>query len=92
MGRFSILAKRIQAHLVGLANWLYGCSHRRTAFPITIQASISVNGQQVPQPETYVVCLDCGRHFAYDWTKMRIARQGGWLDPETAGARQDVEQ
>ncbi|HEY6273818.1 MAG TPA: hypothetical protein VIX19_17705 [Terriglobales bacterium] len=24
------------------------------------------------QRGTYVVCLDCGKEFAYDWQKMRI--------------------
>jgi len=22
----------------------------------------------------YVVCLDCGKQFAYDWTEMRVVR------------------
>lgn len=22
----------------------------------------------------YVVCLDCGRHFDYDWSKMRVVK------------------
>lgn len=22
----------------------------------------------------YVVCLDCGRHFDYDWSQMRVVR------------------
>ncbi len=24
-----------------------------------------------PSPNTYVVCLDCGKEFAYDWQKMK---------------------
>jgi hypothetical protein len=47
------------------ADALYGCAHRRTGFPITV-------AQQAGQPETYIVCLECGRHLVYDWTKMRI--------------------
>jgi hypothetical protein len=27
-----------------------------------------------PAGETYVVCLDCGKHISYDWTKMRLGR------------------
>jgi len=23
---------------------------------------------------TYVVCLDCGRHFDYDWSRMRVVK------------------
>lgn len=41
--------------------WLFGCSHRRTTFPLT-------------KKRTYVVCLECGREFQYDWQKMRIMR------------------
>jgi len=26
----------------------------------------------MPQGESYVVCLDCGRHFAYDTLQMRM--------------------
>jgi hypothetical protein len=44
-----------------LANWIWGCSHRRTTLPVTHNA------------ETYVVCLECGRRFAYDWARMREA-------------------
>jgi hypothetical protein len=49
-----------------LADWLLGCSHRRTSFPITCRAE---------RTETYVVCLECGTKFRYDWTQMRIAKQ-----------------
>jgi DNA-directed RNA polymerase subunit RPC12/RpoP len=48
-----------------VADWLYGCTHRKTTFPMTLQS------------DTYIVCLECGRHFAYDWTTMRIAKQRG---------------
>jgi hypothetical protein len=42
----------------------------KTTFPITLRANVSAEAQQSPQPETYVVCLECGHHFAYDWTTM----------------------
>jgi len=49
---------------------LFGCLHKRTSFPL------STRGTRRPQAAgrtgTYVVCLDCGREFAYDWQKMRI--------------------
>jgi hypothetical protein len=41
-------------------DWLRGCAHRRTTFPITLQS------------ETYIACLECGRHLPYDWTAMRV--------------------
>jgi hypothetical protein len=58
-----------------LANWLFGCSHRRTSFPMTRRTGLRAEGQgKAPRSETYVVCLDCGRRFAYDWSEMRIAK------------------
>jgi hypothetical protein len=39
---------------------LFGCSHRKTTFPVTTR-----NG-------TWVTCLDCGKRFPYDWQKMKI--------------------
>ena len=53
-------------------NQLFGCSHRRTTFPQTpgrksAAPSATRNG-------TYIVCLDCGREFAYDWEGMQIGQ------------------
>lgn len=42
---------------------LFGCSHRRTTFPITPKRAV--------RPGAYVTCLDCGKEFAYNWTEMR---------------------
>jgi len=41
-------------------NVLFGCSHRRTTFPLTSAR------------HTYVACLECGKEFAYDWAAMRV--------------------
>jgi hypothetical protein len=49
---------------------IFGCWHKRTTFPITNR-----NGHRRSdnaQRGTYVVCLDCGKEFAYDWQKMRM--------------------
>jgi hypothetical protein len=56
--------------LIGLADWLFGCSHRRTTFPVSRRAGATVDGLQSAESETYVVCLECGRHFTYDWAAM----------------------
>ena len=56
---------------MSLFDVFFGCSHKRCSFPITVRgkqrrsAAASVTG-------TYVVCLDCGQEFAYDWNKMRL--------------------
>lgn len=47
-----------------LLNVMFGCSHRRTTFPITPARKGSHS--------TYVVCLDCGKEFGYNWAEMRI--------------------
>jgi hypothetical protein len=41
---------------------IFGCAHRTTTFPLTPRR----------KRNTYVVCLDCGREFGYDWNAMRI--------------------
>jgi len=47
---------------------LFGCNHPRTTFPITPKESAK------SKHNTYVACLDCGREFAYDWTRMRVGQ------------------
>jgi hypothetical protein len=66
--------KCLRLALGRIAEWLYGCAHRRTTFPITLRTKVSM-GEKTAPSETYIVCLACGRHLAYDWTEMRIARQ-----------------
>jgi len=56
--------KAARVWLTGFTKWPYGCAHRQLTFPMTVQA------------KTYVVCLDCGRHFGYDWSRMCMAGQG----------------
>jgi hypothetical protein len=43
----------------------FGCSHRRTTFPLTPKRSSGRVG-------AYVTCLDCGKEFAYNWNEMRL--------------------
>ncbi len=49
----------------------FGCSHKRTSFPITPGR----NGSGMARGNTYVACLDCGKEFAYDWETMQIGEQ-----------------
>src|SRR5215831_9506631 len=66
---------------------LFGCSHRRLTRPIT---PLAKPGE--PSSETYVVCLDCGKQFLYDWDHMRIGPpmkrtpDSGVLQPDMPGA------
>jgi RNase P subunit RPR2 len=55
---------------------VFGCSHQRCSFPITVRSArhrtvaASLTG-------TYVVCLDCGKEYPYDWKEMKVIRKGG---------------
>jgi hypothetical protein len=52
---------------------LWGCSHRRTTFPITpARRPAFSSAAGIARLGTYVVCLDCGKEFAYSWSEMRI--------------------
>jgi len=75
MDLLNVVASTVGLHLTGLAERLYGCAHRRTTFPITLRVSEGLTGRQSAQSETYIACLECGRHFPYDWTAMQIARR-----------------
>jgi hypothetical protein len=50
-------------------NRLFRCPHRRLTRPVT-----PANKAGVPNGETYVVCLDCGKQFRYDFKEMRIGK------------------
>ena len=50
-------------------NLLFRCPHHRVTRPIT-----PVSKAGVPNGDTYVVCLDCGKQFSYDLQKMHIGK------------------
>jgi hypothetical protein len=50
-------------------NLLFHCGHRHLSRPFT-----PLGEHGVPQGETYVVCLDCTKQFAYDLKEMRIGK------------------
>ena len=57
--------------IFNLFDMLFGCWHKNYSFPITAKGNkrrstaASVTG-------TYVVCLDCGKEFPYDWKGMKV--------------------
>lgn len=57
-------------------NLLFRCQHRRTTFPLTPARAKGADPNQ-KHADMYVVCLDCGKQFIYDWEKMRL---GGAVD------------
>ena len=70
---------------MSLFDLVFGCSHQRCSFPITVRgnlrrsAAASVTG-------TYVVCLDCGNEFPYDWKEMKLIRS----KPRMAASQESV--
>jgi len=54
-----------------LLDAVFGCWHSRYSFPITARPGTRRN-QAAFLTGTYVVCLDCGKEFPYDWKEMRV--------------------
>jgi RNA polymerase subunit RPABC4/transcription elongation factor Spt4 len=50
---------------------LFGCRHSRYSFPVTVRRAAR-RPQAAALTGTYVVCLDCGKEFAYDWQEMKV--------------------
>ena len=51
------------------------CRHNNTSKPFASAIAGESNGEWESVgsgPGHYVVCLDCGKKFAYDWANMRI--------------------
>lgn len=55
---------------MSLVNLFFGCWHRNYSFPMTTRGSR--RSTAAARTGTYVVCLDCGKEFAYDWQEMKI--------------------
>jgi len=61
--------------LQSLLNSIFGCSHRRTTFPLTpARKGLVHSAPSAARNGTYVVCLDCGKEFVYDWDEMRLGQ------------------
>jgi len=60
--------------VTGLVDLLFGCWHRNVSFPLSIKQG-QPRSPSTWRTGTYVVCLDCGKEFAYDWQDMRIVRR-----------------
>ena len=52
-------------------DYLFGCWHKNYSFPITAKGGKRHN-EAASVTGTYVVCLDCGREFPYDWREMKV--------------------
>ena len=53
-----------------LLDRVFGCWHSHYSFPMTVKNS---GRRRTPATNgTYVVCLDCGKEFPYDWKSMKV--------------------
>lgn len=59
----------------GLLELLFGCWHRHLSFPRSDKA-LRRRSHATDLTGMYVVCLDCGKEFAYDWQEMRVIGDG----------------
>jgi hypothetical protein len=57
--------------MASLIEVLFGCSHKNFSFPITKRRG-QRHALATAPVGTYVVCLDCGQEFAYDWQQMKV--------------------
>ena len=56
-----------------------GCRHRHMSLPFSNtsprkKSSDSWETISDTGSHPYVVCLDCGKHFDYDWANMRVVK------------------
>jgi hypothetical protein len=51
---------------------LFGCAHQRCTFPITSKTPKLLTCDGKHSKTTYIVCLDCGKEFPYDWQEMKV--------------------
>lgn len=58
--------------MYGLFDMLFGCCHKNFSFPITTKKGSAPRSQAARVTGTYVVCLDCGKEFPYDWNQMKV--------------------
>jgi hypothetical protein len=56
-----------------LLRWLFFCRCTRLSMPITVPNGKGLGRWKAGQ--TYIVCLDCGTEYPYDWKKMRRLEQ-----------------
>ena len=68
---------------MGFLDVLFCCNHQKLSFPITVRGA----RRRTPAASTtgtYVVCLDCGQEFPYDWNEMKVVRKASSTAVRTA--------
>jgi hypothetical protein len=57
--------------MANLMDMLFGCWHSNYSFPLTRRRG-QRKSPAAAVTGTYVVCLECGKEFPYDWHEMKI--------------------
>jgi len=70
---------------MGFMDVLFGCSHKKLSFPITVRG-VRRRSQAASVTGTYVVCLECGHEFPYDWKEMKVVREASAVAPRVGVA------
>jgi hypothetical protein len=55
---------------------LFGCAHSHYSFPRAVRSRRAAASRLTG---TYVVCLDCGKEMAYDWSNMTVVKSESQL-------------
>ena len=58
--------------MIRFLDGLFGCAHRHCTFPITAKKLRTLTAEGKYSTTTYIVCLDCGKEFPYDWQEMKM--------------------
>jgi hypothetical protein len=56
--------------IASLCDVIFGCWHRNCSFPMRAPKTLRNKAARISG--TYIVCLDCGKEFAYDWSAMKV--------------------
>lgn len=63
--------------IADLADVLFGCWHSNYSFPVTDRLRKNPASRVTGM---YVVCLDCGKEFPYDWAQMKVVENSRQYD------------
>jgi hypothetical protein len=73
--------------ITNIVDILFGCWHRKYSFPITSKLGHR-RSEAALVTGTYVVCLDCGKEFPYDWREMKVVSISRRTRPRLAEVEQ----
>ncbi len=70
---------------MSLYELIFGCPHKHLTFPITVRGKLR-RTEAASVTGTYVVCLECGKEFPYDWREMKMVS----ISPHSSGSAERI--